>query len=151
MAFGDAQPLRHAALMTLRSQVLSGVRWTASVRLVSQAITWAMTLLVVRLLTPVDYGLLAMATVFVAFLTMFSELGLGPAVIQRRDVDVPMLKRVFGVILVIHVSLTLLLMIAAPWIAQFYREPRVSPVVRVLSLQFVIAALGVIPDAMLQR
>ena len=137
--------------MSLRAQVLSGFRWTASVRLLSQAITWAMTLLVVRLLTPADYGLLAMATVFVAFLTMFSEFGLGPAVVQRRDIGLPLLKRVFATILVVHTALTLLLVLAAPYIAQFYGEPRVAAVVRVLSLQFVISAFGVIPDAMLQR
>jgi len=92
-----------------------------------------------------------MATVFVAFLTMFSEFGLGPAVVQRRDIDDPLLKRVFGVILIVHASLTLVLVLAAPLIAEFYREPRVASVVRVLSLQFMISAFVVIPDAMLQR
>ena len=137
--------------MSLRSQVLTGFRWTATVRFLSQVLAWAITLLVVRLLAPADYGLLAMATVFVAFLTMFSEFGLGPAVVQRRDIDDPLLKRVFGVILIVHASLTLVLVLAAPLIAEFYREPRVAPVVRVLSLQFMISAFVVIPDAMLQR
>ena len=137
--------------MSLRSQALSGFRWTASVRLASQGITWAITLVVIRLLTPADYGLLAMATVFVSFLAMFSELGLGAAVVQRNDVGVGLLRRVFGVILVIHFSLTALLILAAPLIAAFYAEPRVVPVIRVLSLQFVLAAFGVIPDAQLQR
>jgi len=58
--------------MSLRSQALSGLRWSASVRLASQVFTWAITLVVIRLLTPADYGLLAMATVFVSFLAMFS-------------------------------------------------------------------------------
>ena len=51
--------------MNLKHQVISGLRWSAGVRLVSQAFTWAVTLIVVRLLTPADYGLLAMAMVFV--------------------------------------------------------------------------------------
>lgn len=137
--------------MNLRSQALSGLRWTASVRLVSQVITWAITLVVIRLLTPADYGLLAMATVFVSFLGMFSELGLGAAVVQKADVDDELLRRAFGVILVIHFSLAALLMLSAPLIGAFYDEPRVIPVIRVLSLQFVFAGFAVIPDAQLQR
>lgn len=137
--------------MSLRSQALAGFRWTASVRLASQLITWAITLMVIRLLSPADYGLLAMATVFVSFLTMFSELGLGAAVVQKADVDEQLLRRVFGVVLAIHFSLAALLALAAPLIASFYGEPRVIPVIRVLSLQFVLAGFAVIPDAQLQR
>jgi teichuronic acid exporter len=137
--------------MSLRSQALSGFRWTASVRLLSQIITWAITLIVIRLLTPADYGLLAMATVFVSVLAMFSEMGLGAAVVQKADVDVPLLRRVFGVVLVIHLSLAALLALSAPLIASFYGEPRVLPVLQVLSLQFVLAGFAVIPDAQLQR
>ena len=137
--------------MSLRSQALSGLRWTATARLASQAISWAITLVVIRLLTPGDYGLLAMATVFVALLSMFSEFGLGAAVVQQANIDEHLLRRVFGVILVIHFSLAILLALAAPLIAEFYGEPRVVPVVRVLSLQFVLAAFAVVPDAQLQR
>jgi O-antigen/teichoic acid export membrane protein len=137
--------------MTLRAKVLSGFRWSASVRLLSQVVTWAITLVVIRLLTPADYGLLAMSTVFVAFVSMFSEFGLGAAVVQRREIDERLLRRVFGVVLAVHCSLTCLLALAAPLIAAFYAEPRVTPVIRVLSLQFVIAAFAVVPDALLQR
>lgn len=137
--------------MSLRSQALSGFRWTVSIRLLSQLVTWAITLVVIRLLTPSDYGLLAMATVFVAFLAMLSELGLGAAIVQKADVDDRLLKRAFGLILIIHFSLAALLALAAPLIAMFYAEPRVTPVIRVLSLQFLLAAFAVIPDARLQR
>ena len=105
----------------------------------------------IRLLTPADYGLLAMATVFVTFVAIFSEVGLGAAVVQKADVDERLLRRVFGVILVIHFSLAALLALAAPLIADFYGEPRVVPVIRVLSLQFILAAFAVVPDAQLQR
>ncbi len=137
--------------MSLRSQALSGFRWTVSVRLLSQLVTWVITLAVIRLLTPADYGLLAMATVFVAFLAMFSELGLGAAIVQKEGVDESLLKRAFGLILVVHFSVAALLAIAAPLVADFYAESRVTSVIRALSLQFVLAAFAVIPDAQLQR
>lgn len=137
--------------MSIRSQALSAFRWSASVRLVSQIITWAITLVVVRLLTPSDYGLLAMATVFVSFLEMFSNFGLGSAVVQKKDVDNLLLKQVFGLCLIIHISLAALLALTAPMIAAFYGESRVEPVIQILSIEFVLAAFSVIPDAQLQR
>ena len=137
--------------MNLRVQALSGLRWTVSVRLASQIVTWAITLVVIRILSPADYGLLAMATVFIAFLGMFSELGLGAALVQGENVDEPLLKRTFGVVLVVHLALTVVLMIAAPFIASFYREPQLAAVVQVLSLQFIMGGFAVVPDALLQR
>ena len=69
-------------MTTVREQVLTGLKWTAGGKLGAQVITWVITLIVMRLLTPEDYGLLAMASVFVAFMLMLSEAGLGPALIQ---------------------------------------------------------------------
>jgi len=77
--------------------------------------------------------------------------GAGAAVVQKADVDVTLLRRVFGVVLVIHFTLAALLFLAAPLIAAFYVEPRVTPVLRALSFQFVLAGFAVIPDAQLQR
>jgi teichuronic acid exporter len=137
--------------MNLRSQALAGLRWTVSVRLFSQIITWGITLLVIRILSPADYGLLAMATVFIAFLSMFSEIGLGAAVVQSSDVNLPLLRRTFGVLLIINLGLMAILFVTAPWIGEFYNEPQLTPIVRVLSLQFFLGGLSVIPDAQLQR
>ncbi|MFZ3081483.1 lipopolysaccharide biosynthesis protein [Rhodoferax ferrireducens] len=137
--------------MSLRSQALSGFRWTASVRLLSQLITWAITIVVVRLLTPTDYGLLSMATVFIGFLQMFSELGLGPALVQKTDLDERTLRQTFGIVLVLNLALAAVLALAAPLIGAFFAEPRVVPVIRVLSLQFVIGGFDVIPNVLLQR
>lgn len=137
--------------MNLRAKALSGFRWTAGARLTSQLITWSITLLVIRILAPADYGLLAMATVFVSLLTMFSELGLGAAVVQRAELDEGLARRVFGVVLLIHFGLAALLALAAPAIGAFYGEPRVVPVIQVLALQFVLGAFAVMPDALLQR
>jgi len=137
--------------MTLRAQVISGLRWTVAARILAQTVTWASTLVVIRILTPADYGLLAMATIFVAFLSMFSEFGLGPAVVQRLEINIAMLRKVFGTILVVHAGLMALLLLAAPLISAFFDETKVVPIVRVLALQLAIGAFGVIPDALLQR
>jgi teichuronic acid exporter len=130
---------------------MSGLRWSAGVRLASQAFTWAVTLIVVRLLSPADYGLLAMAMIFVGFLTMVAEFGLGPAVVQKEEVEDHELRKAFGLILTIHASLFLLLFLAAPLISSFFAEPRLVLLIRVLSALFLISAFQVMPDALLQR
>ncbi|HAN63412.1 MAG TPA: hypothetical protein DCQ79_06025, partial [Rhizobiales bacterium] len=137
--------------MTLRTDVMTGLRWTAGARFLTQLITWAITLVVIRILSPSDYGLLSMATVFVAFLMILSDFGLGFAVIQRTEIDLLTLRKVFGAVVIVHGSAAVLLVVAAPLIASFFAEPRVEPIVRVLALQFVVAAFAVIPDAQLQR
>ena len=137
--------------MSLRSQALSGFRWTASARLLSQVITWAITIFVIRLLSPADYGMLATATIFIEILLMFSEFGLGPALVQKVDLDEHTLRQTFGIILLINFTLAVLMVLLAPLIGAFFNEPRVVPVVRLLALQFVIGAFSIIPNVLLQR
>jgi O-antigen/teichoic acid export membrane protein len=92
-----------------------------------------------------------MASIFISFLSMFSEFGLGSAVIQKAAIDDATLQRVFGLVLVIHFSMAALLMLAAPVIAGFFAEERLVAIIRVLALQFLVIVFGVIPDALLQR
>lgn len=137
--------------MTIHAQVMTGLRWTLGARLMAQLITWAITLVVIRILTPSDYGLLAMASIFISFLSMFSEFGLGSAVIQKAAIDDATLRRVFGLVLIIHFTMAALLILGAPVIAGFFGEERLVAIIRVLALQFVVVVFAVIPDALLQR
>lgn len=145
--FAHAGPPR----VTLRHQILSGLRWSAGVRLASQLFTWAVTLVVVRLLSPDDYGLLSMAMVFVGFLYMVAEFGLGAAVVQKPEVSEAELGKVFGLVVAIHGSLCALLALTAPLIATFFDEPQLVLLIRVLSVLFLISAFQILPDALLQR
>ena len=120
-------------------------------RFVSQVLTWAMTLVVIRLLSPADYGLLAMATVIIAFLLRVSEIGLGPAIVQKAEIEVGVLNRIFGLVLIINLVISILLSLAAPAIAAFFQEERIVLLIRVMSLQFIGWAFLVIPDALLQK
>jgi O-antigen/teichoic acid export membrane protein len=137
--------------LTLRHQILYGLRWSAGVRFASQLFTWAVTLVVVRLLAPEDYGLLSMAMVFVGFLFTVAEFGLGAAVVQKADVSEAELRKAFGLVIAIHGILCTILALDAPLIAAFFSEPRLTTLVRVLSLLFLISAFHVIPNALLER
>lgn len=135
----------------LRAQVFTAIRWTASARMLSQFFTWVITLIVIRLLTPADYGLLAMATIFLSLLVMVADVGMGPALVQRQELGERELRQAFGIALALHLALAVALALAAPLISRFFEETELVPIVRVLSVQLVIGAFGVIPDAVLQR
>src|SRR5437667_8877818 len=80
-------PGQEYSQMSLRSKVLSGLFWTGGAQLISQILTWAITIVVIRVLSPSDYGLLAMAMVVVGLLTLLSDGGLGAAVVQATELD----------------------------------------------------------------
>jgi O-antigen/teichoic acid export membrane protein len=135
--------------MNLKQKVMSGLRWTAGAKFLGQLITWGITLVIIRLLTPADYGLLALASVFVAFLVMLNELGLGAAVVYRRDLSYDTLRSLFGLLIFVSVFLFIVMAIAAPFIAKFYDEPRLVPLVQVLALQFLLMGFTVLPQSLL--
>ena len=135
----------------LTTKTLLALRWSAAAKFSVQLITWGMTIFVVRLLQPSDYGLMAMAMVFVGFLNMLNEAGLGAAIIQKKILDEETLRQIFGFVLVVSFCLFLLLFVSSPLISRFFNEDRLTPIIRVLSLQFVIVSFGVIPGSLLER
>jgi O-antigen/teichoic acid export membrane protein len=137
--------------MDLRKKVLTGLGWSAGARFLGQLITWAITIIVMRLLTPGDYGLMAMAGVFIFFLTLLNELGLGAALIQRQEIDETTLRQTFGMLWVINFSLFLILLLIAPLIGSFFHEQRVVPIIRLLSIQFIMMPFAIIPQSLLTR
>lgn len=137
--------------MKIESEVARGVKWMAGAKLAAQMITWGVTIFVMRLLAPADYGLLAMCTVVIGLLSMFAELGLGPALIQRQQISEQEMRQAMGVIWLVNLALCLLTNLLSPLVAVFYGEPRLQLLLHVLSLQFLLLPLVVLPDVQLQR
>ena len=100
--------------------------WSAGLKLTFQIVTWAMTLIVIRILSPDDYGLMAVSQVFVSFMLGFSNLGLGDALIQRADTPTIIVRRVFGMLILVSAALTLLLVLAAYPVAGWYADRRLG-------------------------
>ena len=94
---------------------------------------------------------MATAMVFVGVLVPLGELGLGAAIIQRTEIDDDLVSKVFGVVLAISVTLSVLLYSAAGLIANAFDEIRLIPVIEVLSLGLLISSFAVVPRALLTR
>lgn len=137
--------------MFLKQKVMSGLAWSAASKFLAQLITWAITIVIIRMLTPEDYGLITMAGVFVVFLTMVNEFGLGAAIIQRKELDQDSLRSLFTLVLIAGVLFYVLLLLSAPWIADFFEEQRLISLIRVMALQFLIMGLSVMPQSLLLR
>ncbi len=137
--------------MSLKKDVLHGLKWMAGAKFASQIVTWAITIVVMRMLTPGDYGLMAMATVFLAWCAMFVEMGLAPALVQAKEVSTERLRQAYGIFVLVNFALVVVLVAGAPLMARFFDDPALTLLIRVLALQFVIAPFGLVPEVLLQR
>ena len=130
---------------------LTGVAWVGGLRLVMQAISWASTLLVVRFISPPDYGIMGMAGVVLLVASLFAEFGIAGAVITTRDLAADDAERLNGLAIGVGAAAALVVAAVAPLLGHFYHEPRLVPVLLVLAATFAVDGARVVPVAMLQR
>lgn len=109
------------------------------------------TVVLARLLTPADFGLVAMVATVTGLGQAFADLGLSEATIQRKDINHDQVSILFWINVAIGLGLTLATVALAPALAWFYRDPRLINITLVLSLTFLIGGLRVQPDALLKR
>jgi len=128
-----------------------GIAWLGSVKWIVQLLTWGTTIVVARILTPEDYGLLTMGAVLLAFITLLSESGLGITVVTVREVTEEQISQINGAAILLGlVSFVAGSLVAFP-VSWFYRAAALPPVIAVLSFTLVISAFRVVPGALLQR
>jgi PST family polysaccharide transporter len=133
------------------NRTLSGLLWT-SLGTGAQAVLQLVVLAILaRLLTPADFGLAAAALVVVGFSAVFSQLGIGPAVVQRLDLEPAHLRSAFTISVLLGVLLGGLVWTTAPLVALFFRLEGLTPLLRVLAFVFPVQGLGVVADSLLQR
>lgn len=137
--------------MSLRGDVLHSLKWMAALRFAGQLFAWSITLVVIRILKPADYGLYAMAGIMIGFAALFQELGLYTAMVQKRDLTRRQTEQAFGFLLVSNCIVYALVFALAPVLAHFFGDARLTNIIRVLGVQFPLAAVGVVQDAMLGR
>jgi O-antigen/teichoic acid export membrane protein len=104
-----------------------------------------------RLLDPKDFGLVGMVTAFTGILNLLKDFGLSTATVQRADVTNEQISTLFWINMFVGAILCVLLLAAAPLVAVFYHEPRLSAVTIVLAVGFVFNAAGVQHSVLLQR
>lgn len=137
--------------MATANQVIGALKWNAIGRLSAQAITWTITLVVMRLLVPGDYGLMGLATIVTGFLALFNHLGAIPALIQKPEIDDTLIRQVFGLLLVSNLVLYGIVFAGAPYFAAFFGQSRLLEILPVSGIVLILGALAAVPNALLQR
>jgi len=128
-----------------------GVAWNYLSFGLSKVLSLVIVSILAHLLSPDNFGVVALATLAVDYLSVFNDFGLGAALIQRRENVETTANIVFTLNIIIGTILTLLTFIIAPQVAIFFKEPTLTPIVRWLGFSFLINALGSVHKARLQR
>ncbi len=135
----------------LKQKTLSSLAWRYAERCGAQGIQFIVQIVLARLLTPADYGIIGLITVFIAIAQVFAQSGLGQALVQKKDADNTDFSTVFFFSIVFSIMIYAVLFMCAPLIASFYNMPQLTPVVRVLGLSIIIAAVNSVQQAYVQR
>ncbi|MEZ0241786.1 MAG: lipopolysaccharide biosynthesis protein [Sphingomonas sp.] len=136
---------------SLRDQVRSAVIWRSGTQILGQLITWASTFLVIRILSPSDYGLFAMTQVVLVLLNMLNGYGLASALVRRGDADRHAQRQLFGMLILLNLALGVAQFLAAPVAAAYYRQPIVADLLRVQALLYLATPFIALPYALLSR
>lgn len=119
--------------------------WSLLERIGVYAIQFSVTIFIARILDPDDYGLIGMLALFTQLSTIFIDSGFSRALIQKKNRDEIDFSTIFFFNLFISLLIYIGLFFAAPWIADFYNQPKLISVSRVLFINFIISAFNIVP------
>lgn len=137
--------------MNLKQKTIAGVTWSSIAHLASQAFLFGILIVLTRLLTPEDFGLVAMIVVFIGFASILNEFGFGAALIQKQDIAREHTDSIFWLNLLVGLAFSAIFYVVAPLLASFYATPELETLSRVLGLVFVLTAFGIVPRALLKK
>lgn len=138
--------------MSLRQAASEGGRWTAFSVVAVALIQLAGLVVLARILSPVEFGLIAMMMVFIGLADTFSQFGISTAIIQQPSApSVTQLSTLFWISAALGVCAYLLVLIALPAVVWFFGEPRLAHLMPIMALSFLISPLGAQFGALLRR
>ncbi len=138
-------------MSSLKAQGTKAFIWDFSGKIVRQGMGFIVTIFLARLLEPSDFGLIAMVMVMIGIAGVFTDVGLGGALIQRRRVHPIHYSSVFYFNISVGLFLTFLFYFSAPWISEFYNNEALLPLTQVLSFSFIIGAFSTVQSIRLRK
>lgn len=134
-----------------KATIISSLVWKLFERVGTQGIAFIVQIVLARILLPEMYGTITLVTVFITLAKVFVESGLGTALVQKKDSDTKDFSSVFYLSLALSVILYALIFLSAPWIASFYKDDQLRPVLRVMGLILFFGAINSIQNAWVAR
>jgi O-antigen/teichoic acid export membrane protein len=136
---------------SLDRSALAGVAWSGAAKWSTQIVAWAGTMIVARLLSQADFGLLTSATVFLSVVMMLTEFGIGTALITLRELPRESSAELHTFSVLLGIGGTLLTVAMAYPLGAFFRAPELPPVLMVVGFTFFLSSLQTVPAALLRR
>ncbi len=136
---------------SLRARTLRGMGWSSAAVVIKALLSLLVLALLARLLTPVDFGLIGIAWIFIMLGARFGLALVGPAIVQRAELTDGHIQVGVALSIIIAITMTALAWLLAPSIGAFFSEPAAARVLQVLSVIFIIEGVGSVPVHLLRR
>lgn len=135
----------------LKEKVFSGIIWRFGERISAQLVSFAVSVVLARLLTPAEFGTVATIMIFIEIANVFVVNGFGSALVQKKEVDSEDFSTVFYFNLIFSLLICAILCFSSEYIAEFYGNQSLKWMIRVMSIKIPLAAINSIQQAMVQR
>lgn len=135
----------------VKKELLRGVFYTALAKYAGIVVHLIVTAVLARLLTPDDFGVVAIAVVIINFFSMLSDMGIGPAIIQKRDLSQKDLSHIFALTMYIGLFLSIAFFAASGAFAEWYKNASLKSVIQLFSLSIFFHCIDIVPSNLLKR
>lgn len=131
--------------------IISGIGWSFGERILAQGITFIVSIVIARILSPDEYGIIALVLVFINLANVFVANGFGESLIQKKDATKEDFSTIFWCTFVFSILLYVLLFILSPLISKFYKNEGLIVLLRVLALKIPLSSINTIQHAYVSR
>lgn len=138
-------------MSSFKKDFLNGVLYTSVSKYIGIVISLLITAVLARLLEPTDFGLIAVATIMINFVNLLTDFGLGPAIIQKDDLEQKDLQSLFSFTIFAGFIAAFVIFCLCHPIALYYDNEKLVNVFRLLSLNIILVTINIVPNALLLR
>ena len=131
--------------------IVHGVTWTAGVKLATIVVSWTCTILLARILSPQDYGIFTMATVYVGLTSMVTDFGLAGAIIALPELSDKLAAQLHTAAAIVGGAAFTISCLAAVPVSRFFKTPNLAPVIVIVSSVLIFDSLRMVPTARMGR
>jgi PST family polysaccharide transporter len=138
-------------MTSLKKQLFSGVVFTAIGRYSYIIINVLITAVLARILTPADFGVVAIATVIINFFSMLSDMGIGPAIIQNKELKNADLRSIFTLTLWMGIGLSVIFFLLAPVFSFYYDNENLLSIIQLFSISIFLHCADIVPHNLIVK
>lgn len=135
-------------MVNIKQQMLSGVLYTAISKYSGLVISLVVMAVLARLLSPNDFGTVAIATIFINFFSIFTNIGISSAIVQNKELTSRDINNIYMVTLWIGAILSVLFFLSAGFIAHYYQDNRLILICQLLSISLFFSSAGTVPNTL---